>query len=92
VLVEFEEGNRGKPFVSHFTPVGGGGFVPVSVALCGGTRPAAAVGSGVTIFMTPGTPVAVTGTVGGAPFAGTAVFAAPLRGVISDGTPLVRIP
>jgi hypothetical protein len=92
VLVEFEEGDRGKPFVSHFTPVGGDGFVPVSVSLCGGTRPAAAVGSGVTIFMTPGTPVAVTGTVGGAQFVGTAVFAAPLRGVISDGSPRVRIP
>lgn len=92
VLVEFEEGDRGKPFVSHFTPVGGGGFVPVSISLCGGTRPAAGVGSGVTVFLTPGTPVAITGTVSGNPFVGTAVFSAALRGVVSDGAPQVRIP
>jgi hypothetical protein len=92
VLVEFEEGDRGKPFISHYTPVGGDGFVPVSLALCGGTRSAAGVGDEVKVFLNPGVPVPVTGTLSGAPFVGTATFAGTLPGVISTGTPLVKLP
>jgi hypothetical protein len=92
VLVEFEEGDRGKPFISHFAPAGSVGFVPVSLALCGGTRPAAGVGDEVTVFMTPGTPVPVSGMLSGAPFSGVATFSSSLRAVITSGSPLVRIP
>jgi hypothetical protein len=96
VLVEFEGGDRGAPYVAHFTPKGGGGFVPESLSLCGGTRPAAAVGDQVTIFISPGVPIPITGMVGvgpaQSPFVGTATFSTPMMGVIGTGSARVNVP
>jgi hypothetical protein len=44
VLVEFIEGDRTQPIVSHFAGKDGQGFVPVSLALCGGTQAVARQG------------------------------------------------
>lgn len=91
VLVEFEGGNRGKPFVSKFDQ-----SVPVSLSLCGGTRPASGVGDEVTVFMST-SPVMLVGTVTpptGTPmqFTGTGVFDTPLLGIITTGTQKVKLP
>lgn len=44
VLVEFVEGSRAMPIISHFAGKGGVGFVPVSLAFCGSTQAAARQG------------------------------------------------
>jgi hypothetical protein len=44
VLVEFIEGDRTMPIVTHFAGKGGAGFVPVSLAFCGSTQAAARQG------------------------------------------------
>ncbi len=44
VLVEFIEGDHTQPIITHFAGKGGAGFVPVSLALCGGTQAVARQG------------------------------------------------
>jgi hypothetical protein len=44
VLVEFIEGSRTMPIITHFAGKGGAGFVPVSLAFCGSTQAAARQG------------------------------------------------
>jgi len=92
VLVEFEEGDRGRPFVGRFAPKDGAGFVPEVVRLCEGTRGAAGVGDSVDIFVDPGVPIAVTGELDGVPFVGAMTIATPLIGIIGAGTSKVMIP
>lgn len=90
VLVEFVEGSPTMPIVTGFAPKGATGHVPESLSLCDGTRQVARVGDQVKVFMSPGIPVPITGTVGGAPLAGTVIFATPLVGVIEGpGAPRV---
>lgn len=38
VLVEFIEGDRAQPIITHFTGQGGSGFVPTSLTLCESTQ------------------------------------------------------
>jgi hypothetical protein len=96
VLVEFEEGDRGRPFIAHFTPRDGGGHSPESISFCGGSRPGAGVGDRVEIFASTGVPIAFTGMVGvppaATPLVGTFILTAPLMGVISTGSSRVRFP
>lgn len=84
VLVGFEGGNPSRPFAIGFESAG---FQ--SIALGNGTKPAARVGDQVTIFVTPGVPVPVSGTLSGNPFVGAATFTSPLIGVIGTGNPQV---
>lgn len=58
VLVEFIEGDRAQPIVTHFAGKDGVGFVPVKLALCDadGTAPLAArVGDEITVTFDTGT-------------------------------------
>jgi hypothetical protein len=82
VLVEFVEGSPTMPVVVGFSPIGATGHTPVSLSLCEGERQVARVGDQVKVFMSPGIPVPIKGTVGGAPLVGTVIFAAPLIGII----------
>lgn len=89
VLVEFIEGNPDAPIVSGYVGKGADGFVPVSLSLLEGTLPIARVGDQVTVFLSQGIPVPVTGTISGAPFVGTATFTNPVVGVVGTGNPKV---
>lgn len=82
VLVQFVEGSPTRPIVTGFATKGATGFVPTSLSLCEGTKGIARVGDQVKVFMSPGVPVPITGTVGGAPLVGTVIFASPLVGII----------
>lgn len=82
VWVEFGEGRPTFPIVTGFATKGATGFVPTSLSLCEGTRQVARVGDQVKVFMSPGVPVPITGTVGGAPLDGVVIFASPLVGII----------
>lgn len=84
VLLGFEGGDPSKPYALGW---GGDGLVSVDV---GGTRPFARVGDPVTVFMTPAVPVAVSGTISGAPFTGIATFASSLPAVIGAGSTRFR--
>jgi hypothetical protein len=72
VMVEFEAGDRGLPFVSHFIGKGGDGFSPVRLDI-GNTTGKAAVrlGDSVEVDMPQGD---FTGTLDGAPITGTISF------------------
>lgn len=70
VLVEFIDGDRTQPIVTHFAGKTGVGHVPVSVALAGGTRLASAVGDTASVIFP-----------GSVPFAGT-YLGNPISGVL----------
>ena len=57
VLVEFVDGDRSRPIVTHFAGKDGTGFVPVKLSLCdaAGTAPfAARVGDSISVTFPPG--------------------------------------
>lgn len=82
VLVEFLEGDRTLPRITHFAGKDGVGFEPVSLAFDGGASPVAGVGDFVDIQLPAGTPLVLT-VAGGA----TTVVAVPttLIGFIQSG-------
>lgn len=80
VLVGFEGGDPDKPFAFGW---GSEGFSSVSFG--GGELPVSRVGDQVTVFLSTGVPIPLTGTVGGAPFVGTMTLATPVVGVIGSG-------
>jgi hypothetical protein len=105
VLVEFIEGDRALPIVTHFAGQDGTGFVPVSLALCGGTQAVARQGDlvqsggpGTTVVLTGPAVAPDGGLLVGTPYAIT--FSAnpadigplqkPLYGAISTGSPKVK--
>jgi hypothetical protein len=90
VLVEFVEGDRTMPVVTHFAGKDGPGFTPVSLVLGGPAGPAAArLGDQVTVPLPPAT---FTGTVDGLPASGTLTFITPdAIGQITSGSTKVSI-
>jgi hypothetical protein len=90
VLVQFIEGDRGQPVITHFAGKDGIGHVPIEIALCGGSAPVARVGDTITVFL-PAT-AAFAGTVGGSPATGVITFAPPLStvGIIQSGATKVK--
>jgi hypothetical protein len=106
VVVEFVEGDRTQPVITHFAGKDGVGFVPASLAFCGSTQAAArqgdltqSGGAGTVCVLTP-IPPAVPAPPNGAVVAGVphlisfglaAVPQAPLYGAISSGSPKVRV-
>jgi hypothetical protein len=104
VLVEFIEGDRTQPIVTHFAGKDGVGHVPVALVLCGGTQAAARQGDlvqcggvGTVVTLVPvsgGGPNVLTGTPHLISFSSvppTPVLAAPLYGAISTGSPKVKV-
>lgn len=90
VLVEFIEGDRTMPIVTHFAGKDGVGFVPVQLTLGGDTgAPAARQGDAVEVLLPP---AVFSGTIGGVPASGVLTF--PLvktLGVITAGSSKVGI-
>lgn len=105
VLVEFVEGSRTMPIVTHFAGQDGNGFVPVSIAFCGSAQAAARQGDlvqsggvGTVVTLVPVTPGAPGPVVIGVPhlisFSSTPptpLTADPLYGAISTGSPKVSL-
>jgi hypothetical protein len=90
VLVEFIEGDRTMPVVTHFAGKDGAGFVPVHLTLGGEIgAPAARQGDAVEVLLPP---AVFSGTIGGTPATGVLTF--PLvktLGVITAGSSKVGI-
>jgi hypothetical protein len=91
VLVEFVEGDRSLPIVTHFCPKGSNGFAPVSLSLAGGSRPVACIGDTVDVLFPPLVPF--TGLVNGStPIAGTMQMVAAGVGIVKTGSNKVTAP
>lgn len=104
VLIEFIEGDRTMPIITHFAGKGGVGHVPVSLVLCGGTQAVARQGDlvqsggvGTMMTLTNIPPNVSPYVLPGLPYlvsfdgvAPTPVLAAPLYGAISTGSPKVK--
>jgi hypothetical protein len=74
VLVEFIEGDRSQPIVTHYAGLGGAGFVPSSLVLGGETgAPAARQGDAVEVLLPPAI-FAGSVLVGGVPSPATGVL------------------
>jgi hypothetical protein len=90
VLVEFVEGDRGMPVITHFVGKDGSDFTPVSLVLGGiDGPPAARSGDAVEVLLPP---AVFSGTIGGAPASGVLTF--PLMktsGTITAGSAKVKI-
>lgn len=86
VLVEFVEGDRTKPVITHFSGKNGAAWLPTKLSLQGGTSPAARVGSIVNVFFPPVAQVSAT-LPNGQTFVGVALFNSPGIGIIQDGNP-----
>jgi hypothetical protein len=90
VLVEFVEGSRTMPIVTHFAGKDGAGFVPASLTLGGDVGPAAArQGDAVEVLLPP---AVFSGTIGGSPASGVLTF--PMNkteGTITAGSGKVRV-
>lgn len=90
VLVEFVEGDRTMPIVTHFAGKGGAGFVPVTLTLGGDTGVAAArQGDAVEVLLPP---AVFSGTIGGSPASGVLTF--PMNkteGTITAGSGKVKV-
>lgn len=79
VLIGFEGDAPGVPFAALWP----NGESVESIIFDGGTRAIARVGDPVQVFFP--VPMAVTGTVSGAPFVGTIAIATPAQGIIQGG-------
>lgn len=90
VLVEFVEGDRTMPIVTHFAGKDGAGFVPVQLTLGGPTgAPAARQGDAVEVLLPP---AVFSGTVDGRPATGVLTFTLnKALGVITAGSGKVRV-
>jgi hypothetical protein len=90
VLVQFVEGSRAQPVVTHFAGKDGTGFVPVSLALGGTAGPAAARLGDVVEVLLP--PAVFSGTIGGSPATGVLTFTTgSALGTITSGSTKVQI-
>ena len=91
VLVEFIEGDRAQPIVTHFSGKDGTGFAPLTLVIGGPAGPAAArVGDTVQVTLPP---AAFAGTIGGSPATGTVTWVPPAtaQGTITSGSLKVSI-
>lgn len=90
VLVEFIEGARSMPIVTHFAGKDGPGFVPVSLTLGGATgAPAARQGDAVEVLLPP---AVFSGTIGGTPATGMLTFTlTKTEGAITAGSGKVKV-
>lgn len=90
VLVEFIEGNRAMPIVTHFAGKDGPGFVPVSLILGGSEGvEAARKGDAVEVILLP---AVFSGTVNGTPATGVITFASNKAvGTITGGSSKVKV-
>lgn len=100
VLLEFIEGDRTMPIITHFAGKDGTGHVPVSLVLCGSAQAVARQGdlvqsggvgtqatfAGAGPYLVPGVPYLVSFDA----VLPTPVLAAPLYGAISTGSPKVK--
>lgn len=90
VLVEFIEGDRTQPIVTHFAGKDGAGFVPTSLTLGGPNgSPAARQGDNVEVLLPP---AIFSGSIGGTPATGVLTF--PMTktlGVITAGSSKVKV-
>lgn len=90
VLVQFIEGDRAQPVVTHVTPRGGAGWIPLQLTLGGEDGPLAARQNDAVECLLP--PCIFSGTVGGVPASGVLTFpASKLVGIITAGSAKVRI-
>jgi hypothetical protein len=90
VLVQFVEGDRAQPVVTHFAGKDGTGFVPTRLTLGGvdGAN-AARLGDAVEVLLPP---AMFAGTVGGSPASGFLTFTtSKALGIITAGSAKVRI-
>lgn len=94
VLVEFLEGDRAQPIVTHFAGVDGEGFVPVSLTLGGDAGPPAArQGDAVEVLLPPAI-FNGTALISGVPTPMTGVLTFPMvktLGTITGGSGKVKI-
>jgi hypothetical protein len=88
VLVEFVEGDRTRPIITHFAGHDGVGFLPVTLEFCNGTSPVARVGDFVNIVIPVGTIIPGTDASAGGPFT-VGVPGLTLIGFIQSGAPRV---
>ena len=90
VLVEFIEGDRAQPIVTHVTPRSGNGWVPVTVTIGGESGPPAArQGDAVEVLLPP---AVFAGTINGGPATGVLTFPAmKALGTITAGSGKVKI-
>lgn len=90
VLVQFIEGDRAQPVVTHVTPRGGAGWIPLTLTLGGEDGPPAARQGDAVECLLP--PCIFAGTVGGAPATGVLTFpASKLVGIITAGSGKVHV-
>jgi hypothetical protein len=90
VLVEFIEGNRTLPIITHYAGKDGTGFVPVSLVIGGPDGPPAARSGDAVEVLLP--PAVFSGTIGGTPASGVLTF--PLgktSGTITAGSGKVKV-
>lgn len=90
VLVQFIEGDRGQPVVTHVTPRGGEGWIPLTVTIGGAEGPPAArQGDAVEV---PLPPAIFNGTINGLQATGVLTFPAMKAvGIITAGSGKVRV-
>ena len=90
VLVQFVEGDRAQPVVTHVTPRGGAGWIPLTVTIGGNEgSPAARQGDAVEVLLPP---AVFSGTISGAPASGALTFPSmKAMGIITAGSGKVRI-
>lgn len=90
VLVQFVDGDRAEPLITHYAGPGSAGFAPVGIVLGDDNgQPAARQGDSVEVLIPP---AVFTGTVGGAPATGVVSWLVPKAdGVITGGSSKVRI-
>jgi hypothetical protein len=94
VLVAFIAGDRGRPVLTHYSGLGGDGFVPVELVL--GGEPAAPAARQNDVVEVPLMPAVFNGLitmpgVGPVPATGTIDFLSPALGIITTGSSKVRI-
>jgi len=90
VLVQFAEGDRTLPVITHFVGKDQPGFVPVSLVIGGPTgQPAARQGDSVEVLLPP---AQFVGTIGGSPATGVVSWLAPKAdGTITGGSGKVKV-
>ncbi len=99
VLVQFVDGDRAQPVITHFAGADGVGFVPTQLTLGGDSGPPAArQGDAVSVVLPPVVILnaAFTGTIGGSPASGSVVGQASFpttqaTGIITSGSSRVQV-
>ena len=90
VLVQFIEGDRAQPVVTHVTPRGGAGWIPTQLVLGGEEGQLAARQNDAVEVLLP--PAVFSGTISGSPASGVLTFPTMKAvGIITGGSAKVRI-